>query len=277
MSLTALIADDEPLLARSLARMLAQQWPELRLLPPAGNGLSALAALSDPGADIAFLDIRMPGADGLEVARTLAEDWQDGGRPAPLVVFVTAYDEHALAAFEAAAVDYLLKPVDDKRLARCIERLRSRLAEREQTAVPQTSPIDTLTRQVQALLAHERAAAAGAPAPVVSVPPLRTIQASVGNRVVMIPIDSVRLFEAADKYVIVYHEQGEALIREPLRELLARLDPDRFCQIHRGSIVNLDHVRAAEREENGRLRLEIDGLQARPIVSRLYSHLFKPM
>ncbi|MEZ5653067.1 MAG: LytTR family DNA-binding domain-containing protein [Burkholderiaceae bacterium] len=279
MKPTALIADDEPLLARSLARMLSVQWPELELLPSASNGPAALAALREPGADIAFLDIRMPGASGLEVARILAEDWDDDDRDPPLVVFATAYDEHALEAFEAAAVDYLVKPVTETRLERCIERLKARLQTRT-TENRRGDAIDALARQVHAMLVHEGAGGApggetGAREP--RAAPLRAIQASVGNRVQMIPIGSVRMFEAADKYVVVHHAGGEALIREPLRELLPKLDPARFAQIHRGSIVNLDHVQAAEREENGRLRLIVDGLQSRPIVSRLYGHLFKPM
>jgi DNA-binding LytR/AlgR family response regulator len=266
---TALIADDEPLLARALGEALNRAWPELRQLPPVANGPAALAALREPGADIAFLDIRMPGATGLEVARVLVEDWEDEERPPPLVVFVTAYDEHALEAFEHAAVDYLLKPVNDERLGQCVERLRDRLDSRRLEP-----PLEALTRQMRALLGQE---GVRNDAPTVEAGPLRTIAASVGQRVQMIPVESVRLFEAADKYVIVHHAGGEALIREPLRELLPRLDPVRFRQIHRGSIVNLDHVEAAEREENGRMRLVIRDLQTRPVVSRLYAHLFRPM
>lgn len=271
---SALIADDEPLLAQALATELARAWPGLRIVGPVGNGPAALQALQEQRPDIAFLDIRMPGASGLDVARALAEDWDDADRAPPLVVFVTAFGDHALEAFEHAAVDYLLKPVTAQRLAQCIRRLRERL-----TARQPDEGIDVLARQVRALLDREDPApvpAGAAPGPV-RHDALRTIQASVGDRIQMIPTDTVRLFEAADKYVIVHHAGGEALIREPLRELLPRLDPARFRQIHRGSIVNLDFVEAAEREDNGRMRLVLRGHATRPLVSRLYTHLFRPM
>ncbi|MEZ5729355.1 MAG: LytTR family DNA-binding domain-containing protein [Burkholderiaceae bacterium] len=257
---SALIADDEPLLAAALADELANCWPELEVIATVHDGQAATAQALELAPDIVFLDVRMPGATGLEVAEAIAEDWPDR-RAAPLIVFVTAYGEFALEAFERAAVDYLLKPVDGKRLARSVERLRARLDAR---GAPMA--IDTLAEQLGRLMAPERAA-----------PALDVIRAGVGDTVHLVPVDEVVLFEAADKYVVVHAGDRQLLIRESLRDLLPRLDSRRFAQIHRGAIVNMARVRAAVRGENGRLRLELDGCDARPVVSRLYAHLFRPM
>ncbi len=261
---TAIVADDEPLLADALIRELARQWPQLSIAGTAANGDQALAAILEQAPDIAFLDIRMPGLTGIEVAQSIAEDWPDNdASTAPLIVFVTAYDDYAVQAFGTAATDYLLKPVKADRLAITIERLQQRLQR------PDPANIDELGQQIRQLLAFDASATAEAP--------LRTIRASVRDVVKMIPVDDVILFESADKYVSVYTQSDEALIREPLRKLLPRLDPDRFAQIHRGTIVNLDYVEAATRDDTGKVSLMLKGHAKQPVVSRLYRHLFQAM
>ncbi len=263
---TAIIADDEPLLAQALARELRALWPQLSIEAVVADGRAALAEINNRQPDIAFLDIRMPGSTGLEVAEAIAEDWPEGddARPAPLIVFVTAFDEFAVEAFERAAVDYVLKPVRSDRLARTVERLRTALAARA------PAPLDTLAGQLRDL-------AGLAPAPGPAPQRLARIRAGVGDTVRMIAIDEVVLLEAADKYVNVVTATGEALIRESLRELVPRLDPERFVQIHRSTVVNLDFVEAAHRAENGKMTLKLRGRSERPLVSRLYAHLFRPM
>ncbi len=258
MSPRALIAEDEPLLAAQLRAMLAEAWPELEIVHVAGNGADALDQLLELKPDAAFLDIRMPGLSGLEVAEELADRLEPGARP-PAIVFVTAYDEFALKAFELAAVDYLLKPVSAERLARGVARLKSALAE--------PPGLEALLAQLRALTAAPASAA-----------PLRHVQAGVGNTVKMIPLEEVCYFRAGDKYTAVAtRDGGEALIRTPLRELLARLPAERFRQVHRGSIVNLDEVAEALRDDAGRVSLRLKHRKETLPVSRLYAELFRQM
>lgn len=274
----ALLADDEPVLAAALVAELSLAWPELSIVRQVSNGRDAIDGVFTDRPDIVFLDVRMPGASGLDVAQAIAEDWPDpaeGGAIAPLVVFVTAYGEFALDAFELAAVDYLLKPISARRLARTVDRLKAQLAARviggDDAALAGTDDIADLARRMRALLSAVEA-------PVEALPePLTLIRAGVGDAVVLIPIDEVVLFEAADKYVVVRTVGREALIRESLRDLLPRLDAARFVRIHRGTIVNLQYVEAAKRSESSKLRLELRGVDTRPIVSRIYEHLFKAM
>ena len=253
----ALIAEDEPLLAASLQALLAEAWPELEVVAVAPNGPAALEACERERPEVAFLDIRMPGLTGLEVAEELADRM---GERVPAIVFVTAYDEYALAAFDAAAVDYVLKPVNTPRLARAVERLKARLAKPE--------------AGLDALLAQLRGLAGGTPSPTET---LRTIRAGVGNSVKMIPVDDVLCFQAADKYTSVITAEGEALIRTPLKELLAQLPADRFKQVHRGTIVNLQAVVAAMRDEQGKVSLRLRGRDEPLAVSRIYADLFRAM
>lgn len=261
---TAVLADDEPLLSDALKRELARLWPALDICATAANGNQAAAAILQYSPDIAFLDIRMPALSGIEVAQSIAEDWPDNAAKAPpLIVFVTAYDDYAVQAFNTAATDYLIKPVKAERLATTVERLQQRLHQSDPATV------DDLGQQIRQLLAAEIGVAGDSP--------LRTIRASVRDGVKMIPVADVILFESADKYVTVYTQTDEALIREPLRKLLPRLDPDRFAQIHRGTIVNLDYVEAATRDDTGKLSLLLKGHSKQPIVSRLYRHLFQAM
>ena len=263
-----LIADDEPLLAQALAREIESLWPQARVASIVHDGTAALAAIVDHAPDVAFLDVRMPGLTGLEVAQAVAEDWPDG-TPVPLIVFVTAFGQFALDAFERAAVDYVVKPVRPERLALTIARLRARLAERLEG-----DSSAALAQRIGRLLASTQGAD-GARAS--TQPPLRTIRAGVGQTVKLIPIEQVVLLQAADKYVEVISSEGHALIRQSLRELMTRLDPERFIQIHRGTVVNLDHVESAHRDEQGRVTLRLRGRDERPAVSRVYAELFRAM
>jgi DNA-binding LytR/AlgR family response regulator len=261
---TALIAEDEPLLAQSLQAELARLWPELAVVASVGHGAAALEQALACRPDVLFLDIRMPGMSGLEAAQALAEDWPDGpGAPAfPLIVFVTAYDEYALQAFDRAAVDYLLKPVPPERLAQTCARLQSALAQRGN---------DALT----AALAQLRSLAAQQPAP--AAERLSVLPVGVGNAVQMVPVASVIYFEAADKYVRVVTAEREYLIRLSLRELLPQLDPLAFWQIHRGTVVRADASASALRDEAGKLTLTLVGHRDRLGVSRLHAHRFKAL
>ncbi|HEU0202757.1 MAG TPA: LytTR family DNA-binding domain-containing protein [Burkholderiaceae bacterium] len=259
---TALIAEDEPLLAADLSKSLARLWPELQVVATVGDGLSAVRETLRLEPQVCFLDIRMPGASGLEAAQALAEDWSEG-TAFPLLVFVTAYDQYALQAFDAQAVDYLVKPVDQARLAACVQRLRARLADR----APQASLLQTVD-QLRALLA-------GGPAAAPASPRLDVIQASVGNTVHMVPIDDVLYFEAADKYVRVVTAGREHLVRVALRELLPQLDPQQFWQVHRGLVVRARAIATAQRHESGKVTLTLRGRSEKLTVSRLYAHLFK--
>ncbi|MGJ7916211.1 LytR/AlgR family response regulator transcription factor [Massilia sp. LXY-6] len=259
-----LIAEDEPILAAVLAQSLQRLWPGLRIVGTAPNGLAAVEQALALRPDILFLDIKMPGQTGLEAAEELAERW-DGTQPFPEVVFVTAYDDYALKAFEQAAADYVLKPVSDERLRRTVERLRTRLLARGQ-AGGDDDGMARLIEQMRALL------------PLASVPErLTTIRAAVGNVVRMIPVQDVVYFQALDKYVNVATADSEALIRLPLKELMAQLDPAQFCQVSRGSIVNMKHVASASRDELGKLSLALHGRNDRLKVSPLFAHLFRQM
>ncbi|MBK7616432.1 MAG: response regulator transcription factor [Vitreoscilla sp.] len=261
----AVLAEDEPLLAAALQADLARAWPELRIAATAGDGLSAVTKALQHRPDVCFLDIRMPGQTGLEAAQALAEEWPEG-TPFPLLVFVTAYDQYALQAFEAQAVDYLVKPVDASRLAACVDRLQRRLADRVQASQPAVP--DVTLEQLRALLAT-----AGAQ----PLPRLEVIQASVGNTVHMVPLAEVLYFEAADKYLRVVTADKEHLIRLSLRELLPQIDPQQFWQVHRSLVVRATAIHTAVRDESGKVYLQLRGRAERLTASRLYAHLFKGM
>ena len=261
---TALIAEDEPLLAEALRAELARLWPELQIRAVAGDGMQAVEQALALQPTVCFLDIRMPGLSGLEAARALAEDWPEGPH-FPLLVFVTAYDQYAVQAFDAQAVDYLLKPVDGARLAACIGRLQRSLATRQGAA----QALQTSVEQLRALLGS---APTGG-----SMPRLEVIQAQVGATVHLVPVDEVIYFEAADKYVRVVTAEREHLIRMSLRELLPQLDPQAFWQVHRGTVVHARRIASARRDESGKACLTLKGRSETLTVSRLYAHLFKGM
>jgi len=267
---TALIAEDEPLLAEHLRGELARLWPELQITAMALDGQSALDLALRQQPRVLFLDIRMPGLTGLEVAAALAEDWPEG-QAFPLIVFVTAYDQFALQAFEHAAQDYLLKPVQSERLAQTCARLRATLA--------RSAPPAALQDAVGAL--RELLGAPGLSAPGLgalrAAEPLRLLQVSVGNQIQMVPVAEVLYFEAADKYVRVVTAAKEHLLRSSLRELLPQLDGSRFWQVHRAVVVNSEAIERAVRDEAGKLSLQLRGCPDRLSVSRMYAHLFKGM
>jgi DNA-binding LytR/AlgR family response regulator len=276
----ALIAEDEPLLGAHLQAELAAIWPELRVVANVGHGAAAVEQALALRPDLLFLDIRMPGLSGLEAAHALAEDWPQDVPP-PLTVFVTAYDQYAVQAFEQQAIDYVLKPVQTERLVQTCRRLQAALARRAAVQAPadRDASLETTLAQLRSLLAAPGlglalppAAAATAPAP-----RLQVIQASVGTAIHMVPVDEVLYFEAADKYVRVVTAQREHLIRASLRDLLPQLDPARFWQVHRGTVVRCDAIVTAVREESGKVTLTLRGSPDRLTASRLYAHLFKAM
>jgi len=259
-----LIAEDEPLLARSLEQALREVWPELGAVESVGDGIAAVEQALATVPDVLFLDIRMPGRNGVEVAEMVADEWP-AHAPAPLFVFVTAYDEFAVAAFERAAVDYVLKPATTDRLARTVERLRQRLTARAD--VPESGDLAALFQKLQSI-------STPAPAPGERI---RILRASVGNVVRMIPAQDIICLEAADKYVTVVTRAGESIVRMSLRELAARLDGVELIQVHRRTMVNADCMLAADRDEFGHVTLRLRGLERGIKVSRAFAHLFRPM
>ncbi|WP_343549630.1 LytTR family DNA-binding domain-containing protein [Ralstonia sp.] len=271
-----LIADDEPALAENLVAELTALWPDATLLPAVHDGQSVLDVIDDAAdgeaPDVVFLDIRMPGLSGIDVARELS-----AREDRPLVVFVTAYDQFALDAFEQAAVDYVLKPVQTERLAETVKRLKDRLGARPNgnaIATAATDPAQTLAELVERLAGLQGAAQTRA------TPQggyLRFIKALVGQEVRFIPVDDVIYLEATDKYVNVVAGSGESLIRTSLRELLTQLDPEHFWQVHRGTVVNVAHVSSAVHLSLGRLGLKIRGRTETLPVARQYAHLFRQM
>ena len=241
-----LIAEDEPLLADDLARRLTRLWPELDIVANVRDGPAARQALIDLAPDAAFLDIRMPGLSGLEAAMA--------AHPGCGVVFVTAHDEHAVAAFEQAAVDYLLKPVSDERLEKCLYRLRQ----------PRPAADAELLAQLRTLLQP-------------AATPLRWLRALVGETVHLVAVEEICYLQSSDKYTSVLTRDREFLLRTPLKEMLPQLDPDIFWQVHRGTVVNTRQIRSAERSPSGRLTLHLRDRGESLTVSRAYAHLFRQM
>jgi DNA-binding LytR/AlgR family response regulator len=253
-----IIAEDEPLLARVLAQQLREQWPDASCAGIAANGAEALKLAAEFSPDVAFLDVRMPQLDGLEAARQLCLKEHP-----PLIVFVTAYDAYALDAFETAAIDYLLKPVEGARLTKCIERLNGQLS----LGGGRAESAGDMAARIAELLGT-------------SVPrkdKLRFVRAGAGTTVKLIPVHDVLWFEAEDKYITVATREGDRIIRMPLRELLEQLDEQIFWQIHRGTVVNSAHIAHAKRDELGHLTLGLKGRKEEIPVSRQFAHLFKQM
>lgn len=257
MKLDALIAEDEELLRQSLVSQLGQLWPELDIVAECEDGADALEALAEHQPDIAFLDIRMPGITGLEVARALEQV-----SPRTQVVFVTAYDQYAIDAFEQGAIDYLLKPVADDRLLATRQRVMARM----QAGRPDSAVLDQLLRQL-AQRAPEASAA----------PPLAWITASNGRDTRLIMLEDVVYFRADSKYTVVVTAEGESLLRTPLRELLQALDAQRFRQVHRSTIVNMAAVASVTRDDSGRGVLRLKSRSETLPVSQPFMSLFRGM
>ncbi len=251
----AVIADDEPLMREQLRARLDELWPELEIVAEAKNGVEAVEQVAALRPEVVFLDIRMPAKTGIEAAREIAA--LDGRLPE--IVFVTAYDQYAIDAFEQGVIDYVLKPAERERLVVTVERLRKRLAAPSQST-------DAL-QQALARLAEKLEPASR----------LTWIQASVGNQIQMIPVDDVLFFVADEKYTRVQTAQQEALIRKPIKELLAELDPAQFWQIHRSTLINTRAIAGIIRDERGRQLVAVKGRPEKLEVSRSYAHLFKGM
>lgn len=270
---TAVVADDEPHLARYLQERLARLWPELEVVAVARNGVEASDLISEHAPAVAFVDIKMPGRSGIEVAQGIETQTQ--------VVFVTAYDEYAVQAFENEAVDYLLKPVTDERLMQCIERVKRRLLAQgthasrdEATGISDAEPVlgPLLSRLLERLPAGLPGAERTEPAK-----SLRWIRASRGDTTFQIPVHDVLFFEADDKYTCVFVDGAEHLIRTPIAELARSLDPEQFWQVHRALIINVDAVLSTRRDDNARLFVKLKGVARELAVSRAYAHLFRTM
>ena len=279
---TALIAEDEPLLAAALKAELARAWPELQVVATAGDGASAVAQALALQPDVLFFDIQMPGMNGLDAAAELLDTWplEAGSKPFPALVFVTAYDQYAVAAFEAQAMDYLLKPVQPARLLKTIQKVQLAHVNSAQAAtkniVNNTISADA---QLELTLAQLRALLPAMSAP--PAHPLQMISATLagtqGNTLQMVPMADVLYFEAADKYIRVLTANAEFLIRTPLKELLQQLSSQTFWQIHRGTAVRATAIHRVVRDDSGKLTLSLHGRDDKLAVSRLYAHLFKAM
>jgi DNA-binding LytR/AlgR family response regulator len=246
---TAIIVDDEPELVGSLRRRLAVQWPELEVVGEALDGLAALELANARRPDIAFLDIQMPGASGLEVARRLA------GRSH--VVFVTAYDQYAVQAFESAAVDYLLKPVEDERLAKTLARLKFRISE---PPADLGALLDDLATRLRSEPGH-----------------LQWLRVEHRHEVLLVPVEDVMLFQASEKYTLAITRDQEWVIRTPLKELEEQLDPARFWRVHRNAIVRVGAIARVRRDERGELILHLRDVERTVAVSRVHAQRFKQM
>jgi DNA-binding LytR/AlgR family response regulator len=258
---SALIADDEPLLRERLRSLLARLWPELEIAAEARNGREAVELFDEHQPQIVFLDVHMPGLNGIEAARSLARRTQ--------IVFVTAFEQYAVQAFEHGAIDYLVKPFDEARLAETVSRLRERLQGSDRP-VPEAAPsaLETMLDGLAAELKRRTGTTAAH---------LQWIKASVGSSVRLIPVEQVAYLKSDEKYTLVTWEGGEALIRKSIRELADELDPARFVQIHRSVIVNLHQVVQVDRGPNETAEVRLKGRRESLPVSRSYLHLFRQM
>ena len=271
---TAVIADDERLLREQLQARLAEVWPELEIVGEAKNGTEAVALVEEHHPDLVFLDIRMPGMNGIEAARAIAQlpvD-EEGAKPenrrpwrGAEIVFITAYDQYAIEAFEQGVVDYVLKPAERERLQVTVDRVRKRLANQGSDGAPDASGMQSLLQK----LAEKMDPGA--------VPRLKWIQATVGTSIQMIPVDDVLFFISDEKYTRVQTASLEALIRKPIKELVAELDAEQFWQIHRSTLVNARAIAGVSRDLRGRQLVAVRGHSEKLEVSRSYAGLFKGM
>jgi DNA-binding LytR/AlgR family response regulator len=274
---TAVIADDERLLREQLRARLAEVWPELEIVGEAKNGAEAVALTETHRPDIVFLDIRMPGMTGIEAARAIAQlpvDEDDEAKPnagngepwrGPEIVFITAYDQYAIEAFEQGVVDYVLKPAERDRLQVTVDRIRKRIAERSAGEAPDISGMQQLLQRLTAKMNPG------------GVPKLRWIQATVGASIQMIPVEDVLFFISDEKYTRVQTATLEALIRKPIKELVEELDAETFWQIHRSTLVNTLAIAGVTRDLRGRQLVSVRGHPEKLEVSRSYAGLFKGM
>jgi DNA-binding LytR/AlgR family response regulator len=258
MTVTALIADDEPLLREHLAAHLARQWPELELVAQARNGREAVELFEQMRPDVVFLDVHMPGCSGVDAARAIG--------PLAHIVFVTAFEQYAVQAFEQGAIDYVVKPLDEARLAATVARLKERLADRA-ARHGDNAQLDAALEQLARRLGRHP----------VTLPRLQWIRASVGNTVKLIPVEQIAYLRSDEKYTLVVWDGGEALIRKPIRELIDELDPEHFAQVHRSVIINLKQVAQVVRGANETAEVHLRGRSVTLPVSRSYLHLFRQM
>ena len=277
-ALTALIAEDEPLLAAALQAELARAWPELRVVASVSDGISAVREALALKPDLLFFDIRMPGQSGLDAAAELMDAWDEAAAPFPALVFVTAYDQYAVQAFEAQAMDYLLKPVQPARLEKSVQKLRLALDGRARTATESgaSALTDASAAQLQRLLAALQPALQPAAPRAAWLRQLPVSPAgSGGNTIRMVQVAEVLLLQAADKYVRVVTARGEHLLRTALKDVLPQLDATHFWQVHRSAVVRADAIDTVRHDESGRLQLSLRGTDETVTVSRLYAGRFK--
>ena len=253
---TALVADDEPLLRERLCGLLQRLWPELNIVAQARNGREAVELFDEHAPQVVFLDVHMPGLNGVEAARSIARRAE--------VVFVTAYEQYAVTAFEQGALDYVVKPFDEARLADTVQRLQQRLAHAPDA---DAGKLDAVIEKMSAEL-RRRVGAGGW---------LQWIKASVGSSVRLIPVEQVAYLRSDEKYTLVVWEGGEALIRKSIRELADELDPERFAQVHRSVIVNLHQVSQVSRGPNETAEVHLKGRSELLPVSRSFVHVFRHM
>lgn len=252
---SAIVAEDETLLRTALCDLLGEVWPELEIIAECEDGASALEAIANQRPDVAFLDIRMPGLNGLEVAAAAAE-----ASPGTQVVFTTAYDQYAIAAFERGAVDYLLKPITADRLGATMQRLRAR----SEPQLPDSAALGALLRELAGTQGR-------------GTPPLTWITASNGRETKLVMVDDVAYFRADQKYTVAVTAEGEVLLRKPIRELVVALDPNIFKQIHRSTIVNLRAVSSVIRDDTGKGTLRLKQRPETLTVSQPFMALFRNM
>jgi DNA-binding LytR/AlgR family response regulator len=280
----ALLADDEPHLLSYLEEQLGAAWPELQVVGRAPNGIEALRLIDELAPDVVFLDIQMPGLDGLQLARRL-QAGAGADHPAPRVIFTTAHEQYALQAFDSEAFDYLLKPIRLERLQRSVARLKETLAAQATAPAAAVNPdtaaqLAAVLRQLGVQVPNAPNAShspAGASLPSAPSAPLQWIRAAQGQETRLIAVDEVIYFQSNDKYTSVFIADGEHLIRTPLRQLREQLDERQFWQIHRGVIVAARHVAGTRTDFRGRMLVRLKGRPEELVVSRNYAELFRQM
>ncbi len=275
----AVLADDERLMREQLRARLTEAWPELEIVAEARNGTEAVELVEQHRPDVVFLDIRMPGMTGVDAARQIAQmDVGDDG-VLPEIVFITAYDQYAVEAFEQGAADYVLKPAERERLKVTVERIRKRLADRQAEAGDAGEGAGQAAPPLQQLLHRLSGQLGGLGVAGVQAKPayLQWIQATVGQAIQMIPVDEVLFFISDEKYTRVQTATVEALIRKPIKELVDEIDPQRFWQIHRSTLVAVNAIAGVTRDFRGRQIVAVKGHTQKLEVSRSYAHLFKGM